>query len=160
MRNELECHTIHRWLPALYLYYRPHRNRSPSLLFSRRLLTTTKGCIKVEGRPRRSLSLRPLQASEAVISLFFLSLSSGSFFSFLRNGRHKHPHNIRSSLHWHHRLFIVRVKPPLCHTVVDLGCRLTDRAFCCSIFGILSMQCYTYYHRYPLDRPFYKILVR
>ncbi|KAF9648175.1 hypothetical protein BDM02DRAFT_3096964 [Thelephora ganbajun] len=28
------------------------------------------------------------------------------------------------------------------------------------IFGILSMQCYTYYHRYPLDRPFYKILVR
>lgn len=22
------------------------------------------------------------------------------------------------------------------------------------------MQCYTYYHRYPLDRPFYKILVR
>ena len=22
------------------------------------------------------------------------------------------------------------------------------------------MQCYTYYHRYPLDRPFYKLLVR
>lgn len=38
--------------------------------------------------------------------------------------------------------------------------RLTSRAFRCSIFGILSMQCYTYYHRYPLDRPFYKILVR
>jgi hypothetical protein len=33
---------------------------------------------------------------------------------------------------------------------------ITASAF---IFGILSMQCYTYYHRYPLDRPFYKILV-
>lgn len=27
------------------------------------------------------------------------------------------------------------------------------------VFGILSMQCYSYYDRYPLDRPFYKILV-
>lgn len=47
-----------------------------------------------------------------------------------------------------------------CRGVLD--CRLIGRVrfFCCSIFGILSMQCYTYYHRYPLDRPFYKILVR
>ena len=45
-------------------------------------------------------------------------------------------------------------------SVLGLYCRLTGCMLCCSIFGILSSQCYNYYHRYPQDRPFYKMLVR
>lgn len=29
----------------------------------------------------------------------------------------------------------------------------------CSLFGVVCAQTYTYLNRYPLDRPFYKILV-
>lgn len=42
---------------------------------------------------------------------------------------------------------------------VDNG-RMLIFSIRCSTFGILSMQCYLYYERYPLDRRFYKILVR
>lgn len=30
----------------------------------------------------------------------------------------------------------------------------------CSCLGVLSTQAYTYFKRYPLDKPFYKALVR
>lgn len=154
VRNELEYRAMHRRLPTLYLYYRPHRDHPPYFFF-RRQLTTTKGCTKVEGRLRRSIFLRPPPASEAAISpsLPVLSFRSPEWSAWTSTQHSEQPSSASQLLHCTSQT----ISLPL---AVGLGCMLTGLTLCCSIFGILSMQCYTYYHRYPLDRPFYKILVR
>ena len=126
--------------------------------FPRRLLTTTNAAPKrkvVSGGP---LSLRLHSSFRSghfpLFSLFysflFISLQWSTRTFTQRSGQ---PSSASSLLHC-----MSQITPlPL---VVGPGSKLTDRVLYCSIFGILSMQCYTYYHRYPLDRPFYKILVR
>ena len=153
MRNELGCHTMHRWLPTRHASctYTTNHPTSPSLTSSpdarRRLRRAASKQKVVPGRP----SLRPLQAFGPSISLF----SSPSFFPFLlpvcRTPTSTPPSVQPSSASW------------LLHCTSQISflpLRTDWVVFPCSIFGILSMQCYTYYHRYPLDRPFYKMLVR
>ena len=113
VRNELEYRAMHRWLPTLYLYYRPHRNHPPPLLFP--TPADDNEGLHPSGRSSEAvhLSSPPHQFPKRPFPSFFFS--PGSFFPFLQNGRHEHPHNVRSSLHRHHRFFIVRVKLPLCH---------------------------------------------
>ena len=70
MRNELGCHTMHRWLPTRHFsctYTTNHLTTPLPHFFSRRPPTTAKGCTKAEGRP----SLRSLQAFGAAIPSFF-----------------------------------------------------------------------------------------
>jgi len=160
MRNELECHTMHRWLTTLVLIL-PTTPKRVSLTSFATPPDDNEGLYQ-SGRSSEAVPLSSFPASfrSDHFPLYF-SLSSSFFFLFVSpewTGQTFTQHSEQPSL-----------VSPLLHCtsqsislplVAGSGCRLTDCLFCCSIFGILSMQCYTYYHRYPLDRPFYKILVR
>lgn len=41
----------------------------------------------------------------------------------------------------------------------SLGATLIGFSVSCVVFGTLSTQCFSYFQRYPLDKPVYKILV-
>lgn len=142
----------------LYLYYRQHHDFSPLLLLSPKPADDTKGCTNAEGHPRRLPLSSFLQASEVAISLTFFSLLALAFVLPGCPPPISTPPLELPSL----------ASPPLHCTsqstslplAVDPDRKLTGRVYRCSIFGILSVQCYTYYHRYPLDRTFYRVLVR
>lgn len=114
--------------------------------------------LRVPGRPQRSRLEAPTVLTLSCASTrtrIRLSFSSAGIWIGWRLSRIPSARTTRSA-----RPLLASPRPA-CTRLPCRGCWLyTHRGALPSCLGVLSTQAYTYFKRYPLDKPFYKLLVR
>lgn len=111
------------------------------------VLSSCSGC--VFERSPHSLIVPPLASLVPPHTLSYHELLRVS--GIIGRGHRDQGQHVRRRLHWTGGILSVRFDQSFVResTFINLH----------SLFGVLCSQTFTYLHRYPLDRPFYKILV-